>query len=93
MYFSYDRYCSGGELFDKIKSMTHFTEKMAADYMKQILSAVVYCHQNNIVHRDLKPENLLFDSDRKNANLKVIDFGTSRRMDKTKKMSKRLGTV
>ena len=66
---------------------------MAADYMKQILSAVVYCHGNNIVHRDLKPENLLFDSDKKNANLKVIDFGTSRKIDKSKKMSKLLGTV
>jgi calcium-dependent protein kinase len=66
---------------------------MAADYMKQILSAVVYCHSNNIVHRDLKPENLLFDSEKKNANLKVIDFGTSRKIDKNKKMSKLLGTV
>ena len=56
----------------------------------QILS---YCHSNNIVHRDLKPENLLFDSDKKNANLKVIDFGTSRKIDKNKKMSKLLGTV
>ena len=73
--------------------MTHFTEKMAANYIKQILSAVVYCHAYSIVHRDLKPENLLFDTDKKDAILKVIDFGTSRKIDKTKKMSKRLGTV
>lgn len=45
------RYCSGGELFDKIKSMNFFTEKMAADYMKQILSAIIYCHSRSIVHR------------------------------------------
>ncbi len=45
------------------------------------------------MHRDLKPENLIFDTDKKDANLKVIDFGTSRKIDKTKKMSKRLGTV
>ena len=45
------------------------------------------------MHRDLKPENLLFDSDKKNATLKVIDFGTSRKFDNKKKMSKRLGTV
>jgi len=45
------------------------------------------------VHRDLKPENLLFDSDKKTANIKVIDFGTSRKFDKGKKMTKRLGTV
>jgi len=28
------RFCSGGQLFDKIKSMSSFSERMAADYMK-----------------------------------------------------------
>jgi len=41
-------------LFDKIKSMSNFSEKIAAEYMKQILSAVVYCHSLNIVHRQTK---------------------------------------
>ena len=45
--------------------------------MRQILSAIVYCHERNIVHRDLKPENLLLDSKKPDALLKVIDFGTS----------------
>lgn len=45
------------------------------------------------MHRDLKPENLLFVSDKPDANLKVIDFGTSRKFDPKKRMTKRLGTV
>jgi calcium-dependent protein kinase len=45
--------------------------------MKQVLSAVSYCHSMKIVHRDLKPENLLLDSESENAMIKVIDFGTS----------------
>jgi len=67
---------------------------MAADYIKQILQAVVYCHSNNIVHRDLKPENLLFDSNKKaTPTLKVIDFGTSRKLKSGGKiLTKRLGT-
>jgi calcium-dependent protein kinase len=44
--------------------------------VKQVLSAVQYCHQKNIVHRDLKPENILMDTKNNNA-IKVIDFGTS----------------
>ncbi|EAR83086.2 calmodulin-domain kinase (macronuclear) [Tetrahymena thermophila SB210] len=91
-YYLITEYCSGGELFEKIRQMEQFSEREAADYMKQILSAIVYCHSLGIVHRDLKPENLLFDSNKPNANLKVIDFGTSRRFDSSKKMTKRLGT-
>ena len=45
--------------------------------MKQVLSAINYCHSKNIVHRDLKPENLLLDKDEINPKIKIIDFGTS----------------
>ena len=48
--------------------------------IKQILSAVYYCHENKIVHRDLKPENLLYESEKEGSLLKVIDFGTSRKI-------------
>ena len=44
------------------------------------------------MHRDLKPENLIFASKSENAQLKVIDFGTSRKFSEGK-MQKRLGTV
>jgi len=86
--------------------MHSFTEKIAAEYMKQILSAVVYCHDKGIVHRlvkhkkkpyslyrDLKPENLLLDSKGLDARLKVIDFGTSKRFSAGIKMTQKFGTV
>lgn len=44
--------------------------------MKQVLSAVLYCHKNKIVHRDLKPENILLESNKDDAPIKIIDFGT-----------------
>lgn len=60
--------------------------------MRQILLAVVYCHTQNIVHRDLKPENILFESLKPDSNLKVIDFGTSRKFNTNSRMKKTLGT-
>lgn len=81
------RLCSGGELFDKISEEQYFNEKDAANIMKQVISAINYCHSRKIVHRDLKPENLLLDKDQENPKITIIDFGTSSTFDPEKKMS------
>jgi calcium-dependent protein kinase len=73
--------------------LKHFTEKDAADVMKNILSAVVYLHKLGIVHRDLKPENMLYVNSEPDSNLKIIDFGTSKKMIPGKKLSKQIGTA
>ena len=61
--------------------------------MKQILSALIYCHEKKIVHRDIKPENLMFDSPGEESILKVIDFGTSVKIKPNQKLSYKFGTV
>ncbi|CAD8140614.1 unnamed protein product [Paramecium pentaurelia] len=91
-YYLVTEYLSGGELFDRIKKMSSFSESIAADYIRQILLATVHCHEQQIVHRDLKPENIIFINEDPQSQLKVIDFGTSRKFDNSKTMSKRLGT-
>ncbi len=60
--------------------------------MKQVLSAVKYCHSNDVVHRDLKPENLLLESKKGDSLIKVIDFGTSQFVGGGKKMNQKYGT-
>ena len=45
-------YCAGGELLNKIMSLKTFSEACAANIMKQLLSAVSYCHSRHIAHRD-----------------------------------------
>ena len=59
--------------------------------MKQLLSAVAYCHAKKIVHRDLKPENLLLVKPGV-YDVKVIDFGLSRNFTANKSMYSKMGT-
>ncbi len=77
--FTLKRYIGGGELFDEILKRKYMSEEDAAYVIRQVLSAVTYCHTKGVVHRDLKPENVLIDSIQENGriNIKVIDFGTA----------------
>ena len=79
---------SGGELFDRIIERQMFSEVDAAKTMKEVLSAIQYCHEKKIVHRDLKPENILVEEE----TIKIIDFGTSRKFENNKMMSNSHGT-
>ncbi|XP_068952202.1 calcium/calmodulin-dependent protein kinase type IV [Petaurus breviceps papuanus] len=69
---------TGGELFDRIVEKGYYSERDAAQAVKQILEAVAYLHAHGIVHRDLKPENLLYATPEPDAPLKIADFGLSK---------------
>uniref|UniRef100_A0A2K5W3H6 Calcium/calmodulin dependent protein kinase IV n=1 Tax=Macaca fascicularis TaxID=9541 RepID=A0A2K5W3H6_MACFA len=62
----------------RIVEKGYYSERDAADAVKQILEAVAYLHENGIVHRDLKPENLLYATPAPDAPLKIADFGLSK---------------
>ena len=85
--------CVGGELFDRIIACKCFSENKAALYLYQIMSAVLACHEKGIAHRDLKPENILFSSEFEESSLKIIDFGTSKKMEPNTTLSSLTGTV
>lgn len=70
-------FCGGGELFDKIKAQSYYSEKDAVEIIRPIVNVVHVCHFMGVMHRDLKPENFLFSSNDENAVLKAIDFGCS----------------
>ena len=82
--------CKGGEVFSKIieriNAKLMYSEKDAANIIKQVISCINYCHNKNICHRDLKPENLLYlkDGPEKDNIIKVIDFGLSQNANKLK---------
>lgn len=66
---------SGGELFDQIAEAGSFTEKQAAQVMREITKGVAYLHKNNVCHGDLKPENILTKSKKWPLEVKLCDFG------------------
>merc|ERR1711874_801207 len=65
----------GGELFNRIQEKKSFTEKEAAEIVKDICLAVKFLHDCNVAHRDLKPENLLYSAKGSSGILKLTDFG------------------
>ncbi|XP_057506200.1 calcium-dependent protein kinase 2-like [Actinidia eriantha] len=69
--------CTGGELFDRILNMGHYTERKAAELARTIVSVIETCHSLGVMHRDLKPENFLFVNEQEDSPLKTIDFGLS----------------
>ncbi|CAL9135084.1 unnamed protein product, partial [Musa textilis] len=69
--------CEGGELFDRIISRGHYSERAAAALCREIVNVVHCCHSMGVMHRDLKPENFLFLNKREDSPLKATDFGLS----------------
>jgi len=70
---------TGGELFEKIVSLSCYSEQKAAELVAQVLEGVEALHEQSVVHRDLKPENLLLSSSDEDAVIKVADFGLAKR--------------
>jgi len=74
-------YCSGGELLEHITQQKRFTEVEAARIMKKIFSVINHMHSKGIVHRDLKLENILFLNKSPDSEIKLIDFGLSKKCE------------
>ena len=71
-----------------------YSERQSAQIVGKILSAILYMHEKNITHRDLKFENIMFENDSPNAEIKVIDFGLSKKYRAQNEiMTHRVGTI
>ena len=84
--------CKGKEVFDRIVEDGRIKEKKVCMVIMKVLHAISYCHSRGVTHRDLKPENILFETLDSESEIKLIDFGLSRKVFNDEKMHTILGT-
>lgn len=65
-------------------------ENEAKFLIKQVISAISYCHHRNVTHRDIKLENILLNDS--HTEVKLIDFGFSTCIPNDKKLKLFCGT-
>jgi serine/threonine protein kinase len=77
-------YCSGGNLYDKIRKTPGqgLSWRQRIKVLNDIAQGMVYLHLHNVMHRDLKSMNVLLvnpvNSDRDEIHAKIADFGLAR---------------
>ncbi|CAH0383297.1 unnamed protein product [Bemisia tabaci] len=58
-------------------AVTRCKSNLLSHYMRQILDALRYCHENDIIHRDMKPHCVLLASKANSAPVKLGGFGVA----------------
>ena len=97
---------SGGDLYSRIMhSQEVFTESDISQFIRQIilgnnqhndspetiLTGLQYIHALSVVHLDIKPENIVCE-DLQAFNIKLVDFGLSRRLSEDRDICVMQGT-
>ena len=68
-----------------IKRRKRLTEPETAYFMRQLMEATKYIHEQLVIHRDLKLGNLFLD---KNMNIKVGDLGLATKLESADEIRK-----
>ncbi|XP_022701250.1 peripheral plasma membrane protein CASK-like isoform X3 [Varroa jacobsoni] len=78
-------FMEGSDLFMEVVSRACagfvYSETVASYYMRQILSAVRYCHQRDVIHRDIRPHCVLLATKDTSAPVKLYGFSHAIRLD------------
>ncbi|WP_445630128.1 protein kinase domain-containing protein [Nostoc sp. DSM 114167] len=64
------------------------SEKLAVDWLIQLVNTLHEVHQQQLIHRDIKPSNIML---KPNGQLALIDFGIARGISETYEQKKMAG--
>ena len=56
------------------------SENEALKVIKDLISGLMYLHQNLIIHRDIKPDNMLIIGTKEKWKVVIIDFNITKRI-------------
>ncbi|XP_043070821.1 peripheral plasma membrane protein CASK isoform X3 [Drosophila grimshawi] len=70
-----------------------YSEAVACHYMRQILEALRYCHENDILHRDVRPACALLATIDNSAPVKLGGFGSAIQLPGTRETIETHGRV
>jgi len=85
-------YVSGRNLADMLDGVNRdnpLSYRRILGWVRQILMGLQAIHGANVVHGDIKPQNVLISAD---DGAKLVDFGTSRRLEDVWVWTRRQGT-
>ena len=92
-YYLVMEYLEGGDIVSNLPQTTEEREKRIKKILFQAISALNYTHHNRIVHRDIKPDNMMLCDKSSNSDIKLVDFGFSKKYADDKGLMKSfLGT-
>jgi serine/threonine-protein kinase Chk1 len=86
--FTILEYCSGGDLFNHLKTVGRMPIREVRIVIGQLLDAVDFLHAHHIAHLDITPENILLDTW---GNIKLCDFSLSVAMTRWTPLKGRIG--
>jgi hypothetical protein len=86
----------GRDLYSVVKQSVKLNDQVppidqSLDALKDVASALAYCHEHDVIHRDIKPQNILIEKSSLRAVL--VDFGLRKKLESDSRGLTRTGEI
>lgn len=78
-FYLVQEYIKGHPLNEELAPGQRFSEPEVIDFLKDVLSVLVFVHSHGVIHRDIKPSNLM--RRQKDSRIVLIDFGAVKQIE------------